>query len=104
MRKNTTISLPPGAAKALRRVAEFHGFTATRGLAVGMGSISELMASIASGETVTVLIDDEPRAQLLEWLKRQHEALKPQSIEEMALEEALRALIRCLEFADERSA
>lgn len=60
---------------ALRGIALLHGYTATRGPKVKDGQESgnpiELLLAIVSGEVATVLLADEERSLLINWLDAQ---------------------------------
>ncbi len=56
---------------ALRRIAERHGYTATRGPRHGQGNPSELIQALDSGELATVLLDSDRRWHLIQWLDAQ---------------------------------
>lgn len=60
---------------ALRKVAERHGYVATRGPRPGQGSPSELIQALDDGELATVLLDPDDRAWLVAWLREQAEAM-----------------------------
>lgn len=60
---------------ALRKIAERHGYTATRGPHVGQGSPSELVQAMDAGELATVLLDSDERWQLIAWLETQAAAM-----------------------------
>lgn len=55
----------------LRRVAERHGYVATRGPRAGQGNPAELVEALDAGELVTVLIDPDERRHLIAWLEQQ---------------------------------
>lgn len=55
---------------ALRKIAERHGYTATRGPRAGQGSPSELVQALDAGELATVLLDSDERWQIIAELDR----------------------------------
>ncbi len=72
---------------ALRRVAEYHGYTAQRGPRAGQGNVVELALAIGSGELATVLLPDEQRSMAIRWLNEQ-----AQQVSDLSLAEALKSI------------
>jgi hypothetical protein len=94
---NTTIKLNRWQVAELRRIAQRHGYIADRGLGVGEGSISQLIAAIAAGEIILLLLPDEQRGELARWLDGE-EAM------DWIVQDALRTLREAIREADERAA
>lgn len=79
--------------QVLREVAQDLGYTNVRGNPTGQGSISGLLAAIASGEVVVAAMDDLVMAATAEWLHREaRRADIPHQVQEglAALAEALK--------------
>lgn len=55
---------------ALRRIAERHGYIATRGPHAGRGNPSELVQALDAGELATVLLDSDARWRVIAELER----------------------------------
>jgi len=60
---------------ALRKIAERHGYTATRGPHANQGSPSELVQALDAGELATVLLDSDERWSVISWLESQAAAM-----------------------------
>lgn len=80
---------------ALRRIAERHGYTATRGPHPGAGSPSALIQALDAGELATVLLDSDERWRLILWLEKQ-------ATQHDGLEDAIKSLAMQLRMAAER--
>lgn len=65
-RKNQ--NLTPDEAAALRRLAEYHGITASSGPYAGKGSVFALQLAIAHGDLAVVSLDPDDRHAVAEWL------------------------------------
>jgi hypothetical protein len=59
----------------LNELAAQHGYLASRGPTAGEGNAADLLRAIASGEVATVLLADEERGMLIDWLHQQADQL-----------------------------
>ena len=83
---------------ALRRIAERHGYTATRGPHPGQGNPSELIQALDAGELATVLLDSAERWQIIAWIEAQVATMDNPGY---GLPESLRSLAHQLRIAAE---
>jgi hypothetical protein len=85
---------------ALRRVAERHGYTSTRGPRAGQGNAIEVILALDSGELATVLLPDEQRWWLIRWLHEQAQQFDEYSMERAALQALVAQLMDAVQHED----
>lgn len=56
---------------ALRVIAERHNLRATTSKYAGQGSTTQLLAALIGGQIVTVMLSDDQRSWLVDWLRAQ---------------------------------
>jgi hypothetical protein len=81
----------------LRKVAEYHGYLATRGPRTGQGDVVELAVAIGTGELATVLLADEQRHMVMRFLNGQAKI-----VDDFSLAEALESVARQIYASVER--
>lgn len=81
----------------LRKVAEYHGYLAHRGPRTGQGDVVELAVAIGSGELATVLLADEQRDMVMQFLNAQAKI-----VEDYSLAEALESVARQIDASVQR--
>lgn len=87
-RRSKSLARFPNEA-ALRTIAERHGYVETRGLNVGKGDPSKVLQAMAEGELATVLLDDDERWSIINWLDEQAknaDVLLAETIRSLALQ------------------